>query len=652
VTAGLAIGVRRMAAAHALIRKLPAVETLGAASVICTDKTGTLTRNEMTVRKVFTADTVVDVSGSGYSPKGEFTIGAQPIGELPAPIVNDLEKTLRAGALANDANMQGDGERWSIQGDPTEGALVVAAHKYGLPEQALNTRFPRVGEVPFTSERKRHTTVHADAEHPDQLRVFVKGAPDVILELCDSIRQEDRVIRLTDERREQIMRENEKLASQALRTLAMAERALERREFGIGGEATLGEMRAALSQLSEQQIEHNLTFLGIAGMIDPPRAEARDAVQLARQAGVRTVMITGDHPGTAAAIARELGILGEDGRALRGAELSGLDDRALDEAVEHTDVYARVDPEHKLRIVESWQRQGRIVAMTGDGINDAPALRTANFGIARGITGTDVSKEAADMVLADDNFASIVRAIEEGRGIFDNIRKYLYYLLSCNAGEILTMFVGVLLGGVLGLMSADGLAIFLPLTAAQLLWINLITDGPPALALGLDPKGHDVMGRPPRQQRRGIISRRGWGMIFGIGAVMMVGTLFVLDGAYPGGLTDMLVRFPDDRALAERHARTLAFTTLVLFQLINVFNNRSPLESALVRPFENGLLWGAVALSLALQVAVVYVPFLQAAFATVALSAGDWLAAALVASTVLVVMEIGKFVARRTRPAS
>ncbi|HEU5090930.1 MAG TPA: HAD-IC family P-type ATPase, partial [Roseiflexaceae bacterium] len=305
----------------------------------------------------------------------------------------------------------------------------------------------------------------------------------------------------------------------------------------------------------------------------------------------------------------------------------------------------------KLRIVESWQRRGRVVAMTGDGINDAPALRTANIGVAMGITGTDVSKEAADMVLADDNFASIVHAVEEGRGIFDNIRKYLYYLLSCNAGEIMTMFLGVALAGVLGLVPPEGVGFFLPLTAAQLLWINLITDGPPALALGLDPKSPDVMDRPPRQQRRGIISRRGWLMIGGMGLVMTIGTLFVLDGAYPGGLTDMFVRYRDDLDLAEHHARTLAFSTLVLFQLFNVLNNRSFVESAFVRLFENKLLWAAIALSLLLQLAVVYVPFLQTAFFTTALTAGDWLVAVLVASSGLVIAEIAKLLTRRQERA-
>ncbi|MBK9713224.1 MAG: cation-translocating P-type ATPase [Kouleothrix sp.] len=660
VTAGLAMGVRRMAAAHAIIRKLPAVETLGAATVICTDKTGTLTRNEMTVRKIFTADLMVDVEGSGYEPVGRLSAAGQPLGQLPPEVRGDVERTLRAAALANDADLVQKDGRWAIQGDPTEGALIVAAAKWQIADSSLQVepdtgsidhrpstlynpmreRFPRVGEIPFTSERKRHTTVHADQQHPDQLRVFVKGAPDVILKLCASIRSGDRIVALTDERRAEILRRNEELAIKELRTLAMAERILGARDLGLGIESD----RPASPNFNEAEVERDLVFLGIAGMIDPPRPEAQAAVATARQAGIRTVMITGDHPGTAAAIARELGILSEGGRTLRGADLAAMSDAELDRIVEQVEVYARVDPEHKLRIVESWQRRGHVVAMTGDGINDAPALRTANIGIAMGITGTDVSKEAADMVLTDDNFASIVRAVEEGRGIFDNIRKYLYYLLSCNAGELLTMFVGVMLAGALGIVGVKDAEFLLPLLASQLLWINLITDGPPALALGLDPKDPDIMERPPRRQGGGIITAGGWLMIVGVGVILMLGTLFVLDAYYPGGLFDIFVRYPNDLELAERHARTAAFTTLVLFQMFNVFNNRSPTRTAFTRAYFNPLLWAAVILSVLLQVAVVYVPPLQRAFQTTALSLLDWLVALAVASSVLIVVEIAKLV--------
>ena len=636
VTAGLAIGVRRMAASHAIVRKLPAVETLGAASVICTDKTGTLTRNEMTVRKLGVPGALIDITGSGYEPTGSFTSAGQPLGELSPALIASVEDVLRAATLANDAYLIQKGDRWVIQGDPTEGALIVAARKYGLSPEDLERRFPRIGEIPFTSERKYHTTVHADTQHPDQAHVFLKGAPDVLLKLCAFIRERDEICPLTEERRGLILRRNEELAGQALRTLGMAERVLPLESDGALPHAWIA-----------AELEHDLVFLGIVGMIDPPRAEAHAAVATARRAGIHTVMITGDHPSTAEAIARELGILTEGGRALRGVELAALPDDELDGIVEDVQVYARVDPEHKLRIVESWQRRGHVVAMTGDGINDAPALKTANIGIAMGITGTDVSKEAADMVLTDDNFASIVRAVEEGRGIFDNIRKYLYYLLSCNAGELLTMFVGVMLAGALGIVSPKDGEFLLPLLASQLLWINLITDGPPALALGLDPKDPDIMGRRPRQQGRGIIAARGWLMIFGVGAILMAGTLFVLDAYYPGGFFDFLVRYPNNLALAERHARTMAFTTLVLFQMFNVFNNRSTRHSAFYRMFDNPLLWAAVILSIGLQVAVIYVPFLQRAFQTTALDGVDWLVSVGVASSVLIALEIGKVVLGR-----
>jgi Ca2+-transporting ATPase len=651
VTAGLAIGVRRMADSHAIIRKLPAVETLGAATVICTDKTGTLTRNEMTVRRIFTADVMVDVAGSGYAPIGDLAAAGASLETLPAEVRADIEKTLRAGALANDAELSEIDGRWTIQGDPTEGALIVAAQKYGLTQDELGQRFPRVGEIPFTSERKHHTTLHADTQHPDQLRVFLKGAPDVILRLCTHIRAGDAPVPLTDERRAEILKRNEELAAQALRTLGMAERAIPVTHFGFSvvdftDPHEIKSITAQLQEFEEEEVENDLIFLGISGMIDPPRTEAKEAVATARQAGIRTVMITGDHPGTAVAIARELGIMTEGGQALRGADLETISDAELDRLVEQVQVYARVDPEHKLRIVESLQRHGHIVAMTGDGINDAPALKTANIGIAMGITGTDVSKEAADMVLTDDNFASIVKAIEEGRGIFDNIRKYLYYLLSCNAGELLTMFLGVMLAAALGLINPAEGGFFLPLLASQLLWINLITDGPPALALGLDPKDPNIMERPPRRQSVGIITSGGWLMIVGVGVIMMLGTLFVLDAYYPGGLSTALVRFPNDLDLAERHARTMAFTTLVLFQMFNVFNNRSPTRTAFTLAYFNPLLWSSVALSILLQVMVVYLPPMQRAFRTTALSAGDWLVAAGVSAAVLIVVEIAKVMVR------
>jgi Ca2+-transporting ATPase len=386
-------------------------------------------------------------------------------------------------------------------------------------------------------------------------------------------------------------------------------------------------------------------------MIDPPRTEARDAVITAKRAHIRTVMITGDHPATAEAIARELTIFEAGSRIVTGSELRTMDEAALDAIVEDVRVFARVDPEHKLRIVGSLQRKGHVVAMTGDGINDAPALKAANIGVAMGITGTDVSKEAADMVLTDDNFASIVKAIEEGRGIYDNIRKYLIYLLSSNAGELLTMFAGVMFATLLGLVSAD-VGLFLPLLAAQLLWINLITDGPPALALGVDPKDPDVMERPPRSRGTGVLTTQDWWRLGAVGVVMMIGTIAVLDAYYPGGLITVFANAAAPNLADETHARTMAFTTLMMFQLFNVYNCRSTWRSAFSGFFENKWLLAAVALSLFTHVLVIYVPFLQTAFHTVALTLNDWLIATAVASTLLIATELVKIVLRlERRPA-
>src|SRR5512144_586113 len=528
VTVGLSLGVRRMAAANAIVRKLPAVETLGAATVICSDKTGTLTRNEMTVRKIATASALVEVDGSGYIPEGDFTVNGEPL--EGSPHVRDaVAQTLRAAALANDAALTDSEGRWRVQGDPTEGALIVAARKFGVTEDAL-AQFPRIAEVPFTSERKRHTTVHLDRENPETLRVFVKGAPDILLAKTCYLWEDGQIVPLGEDRRAELSRRNDALAGQALRTLAIATRIVPAVALGLGPRPDT----AARIELPDS-IEDELVLLGLVGMIDPPRAEAKAAVAIAKRAHIRSVMITGDHPATAEAIARELDIFEPGARLVTGTELRAMADAELDAIVERVRVFARVDPEHKLRIVGALQRQGHIVAMTGDGINDAPALKSANIGVAMGITGTDVSKEAADMVLTDDNFASIVKAIEEGRGVYANIRKYLIYLLSSNAGELLTMFAGVTFAGVLGLVSVEP-GLFLPLLAAQLLWINLITDGPPALALGVDPKDVDVMERPPRSRGTGVLTSEDWWRLGIIGLVMMVGTIAVLDAYYPGGL--------------------------------------------------------------------------------------------------------------------
>ena len=488
VTAVLSIGVQRMARRNAVVRRLAAVETLGSANVIASDKTGTLTKNEMTVRRVVTASGRVGLAGTGYAPEGEVNqVGGGAIADDKRGVIDgalriELERALAVADRANNAVLQEHDGRWTVQGDPTEGALVVAARKAGLEDEALDARFERIAEVPFSSERKLMTTIHTDAERRERLLVFTKGAPDVLLARCshELVGEESRP--LEDGRRAEILKVNEELAGEALRTLGVAYRSLP------AGALETDEV--------DDHIEQDLVFAGLIGMIDPPREEAKEAVARAKGAGIRPMMITGDHPKTAAVIAEELGIV-ENGRAVTGAELEKLSDDALAQTVKEVSVYARVNPEHKLRIVKALQREGATVAMTGDGVNDAPALKTADIGVAMGITGTDVSKEAADMVLADDNFASIVAAVEEGRAIFSNIRKFLRYLLSSNIGEVLTMFFGVLLADFIGL-APEGGGLALPLMATQILWINLVTDGAPALALGVDPADAGVMTRPPR----------------------------------------------------------------------------------------------------------------------------------------------------------
>jgi len=620
VTAVLAMGVQRMARRNAIVRHLSAVETLGSASVIASDKTGTLTRNEMTVRVVVTASGRALFEGSGYAPEGE--VRSVDGGAITGALASELERALAVADRANNATVGEQDGRWSVQGDPTEGALKVAAGKAGLTQERLESRVPRVGEVPFSSERKLMSTLHLDSERDERLLVFTKGAPDVLLPRCTAEMVGTEPRPLLPERRAEILRTNEALAGEALRTLGVAVRSLP---------------RASVSEDDfHAGFEHDLVFAGLIGMIDPPRAEARDAVARARHAGIRPLMITGDHPRTAAVIARELGI-SDDERAITGSELAPMSHEHLERTVREVSVYARVNPEHKLRIVDALQRNGAVVAMTGDGVNDAPALKSADIGVAMGITGTDVSKEAADMVLADDNFATIVAAVEEGRAIFANIRKFLRYLLSSNIGEVMTMFFGVLLAGAIGL-EAEGTAIVLPLLATQILWINLLTDGLPALALGVDPADPGLMELAPRPPRERVITPRMWRGIFFVGAIMAAGTLFVLDASMPGGF----VAGTGDL----RYGQTMAFMTLTMFQLFNVFNARSDQRSSFRGMFRNRWLWGALAVTFLLQLAVVYLPFLQSAFSTTALDPGDWLRCIAVASSVLWLRELNKVITR------
>lgn len=623
VTAVLALGVQRMAKRHAIVRKLPAVETLGSANVIASDKTGTLTRNEMTLRTIVTNTGRVDLTGTGYIPEGELLHHGQALQDQA--LQEEVRYTLTAADRANNAVLREQDGRWIIHGDPTEGALIVAARKAGLTYEQLEQRFERVGEVPFSSERKLMSTVHTDQQQPEHVLVFTKGAPDILLHRCHQIQVGEHVKPLTDENRRHIRTLNEQLASEALRTLGVAYRLLPQVDFRS-------------TQPESEQLERELIFLGLVGMIDPPREEVKAAVVIAQRAGIRPIMITGDHPLTAAAIATELGMT-KGGRAITGTELESMDDEELRTAVHSSSVYARVNPEHKLRIVNALQHDGSVVAMTGDGVNDAPALKTANIGVAMGITGTDVSKEAADMILTDDNFATIVAAIEEGRAIFANIQKFLRFLLSSNMGEVLTMFGGVVLAPILGLVSHEEGKVVAPLLATQILWINLVTDGAPALALGLDPADPDVMEQPPRPQGSGVITREMWFGIIFVGLIMAVGTLLILDASMVGGL------IAGTRDLA--HGRTMAFTTLMLFQMFNVFNARSDSHSFTYEIFHNVWLWSAVGLSILLQIAVVYLPFLQDAFDTVALNLNDWLLCIAVASSVLWIRELSKLLLGR-----
>lgn len=593
VTISLAIGVQRMVKRHALVRRLPAVETLGRTSVICSDKTGTLTKDEMTVRKIFVADQLLDVSGTGYEPHGQFTRDGVVVEPFAA-----MKSLLEAGALASDARLvnDGSGNRWDIKGDPTEGALIVAAVKAGLDKGTIDQQFPRVNEIPFTSETKRMTTLHTRSQGTV---AYSKGAPEIILDSCSRRLTEDGDTVLDAASREKILETARQMASEALRVLAVASKS----------DATLS------------SAEQDMTFLGLVGMIDPPRPEAKAAIQVCEQAGIRAVMITGDHPLTAQAVARELGLL-KDGRVITGAELELLSEAEFEREAENIEVYARVSPAHKLRVVTALQKKGHIVAMTGDGVNDAPALKKADIGVAMGITGTDVTKEAAAMTLTDDNFASIVAAVEEGRGIFGNIKKYLMYLLSSNIGEIMLMAGATLLG------------LPLPLSAVQILYVNLATDGLPALALSVDPPEPDLMQRKPREARVGIFTRP-------------IIILMVVGGLWSALINLGLFTWARSTGRSDAEAMTMTFVSLVLIQFFKAYNFRSDRHSVLNQPFVNKWLNRAIVWELLLLILIIYVPFLQAPFGTFSMSLGDWAVIVGLAFTVSPVLELTKWIERR-----
>ncbi len=575
VTISLALGVQRMVKRNALMRKLTSVETLGSTTVICTDKTGTLTHNQMTVKKLYVNDEVVSVSGSGYSPKGEFSSDPR-----------NFEMLLKIGALNNDAKLHGE-ENYKVIGDPTEGCLLVSAMKAGMDLKKLNKKHKRTDEVPFDSERKLMTTVHGDL-------VLTKGAPDNLVEICDRILINGTVERMTRAKKKKILEANHKFAQQALRVLGFAYKE------------------------KSEDYEKNLIFVGLQAMIDPPREEVKESIDKCKTAGIKVMMVTGDSKDTAVAIGRELGITGI---ALTGAELEKMDD--LDEKIEDIGIFARVNPSHKSMIVEALKKKGHVVAMTGDGVNDAPALKKADIGVAMGITGTDVAKEASDVVLTDDNFKSIVNAVEEGRGIYDNIKKFVQYLLSCNIGEVLTVFLAVILGSLMQNAS--------PLLPLQILLMNILTDSLPALALGIEPIEKGIMKRKPRKPDEKIFSKSIMVNMFFVGIIMALGTLVIFWQYLPKGI---------------QYAQTMAFTTLVMFQMFNVLNSKSEKKSLFeVGVFSNKYLIGAIVSSVALQLAILYTPLNQV-FDTVSITLQDWAIILVASASIIVLMEIYKITKR------
>ena len=621
VTLTLALGLQRMVKRNALVRKLPSVETLGSVTVICSDKTGTLTRNEMTVREIVTGGERYQVTGAGYAPHGQFLKcrdvaevvrlrSNEPLTESPKShdfgyqSINprdesDLMQALTTGARCNNATVspRGDGgDSWQVIGDPTEGALVVAALKAGI--EAHDRQHHVLYEIPFDSERKAMSVV---VRGPDGKPIMhTKGAPEVILAKCTTERRDGHAEPLTEARRVLIMRSSSEMASRALRVLALA-------------------YREHADTPGTEYDESNLIFAGLVGMIDPPREEAREAVQKCRAAGIHPVMITGDHPATALAIARELHIAAADGRVVTGQELNALSDDELAAQVDQISVYARVSAEHKLRVVRAWKDRGQIVAMTGDGVNDAPAVKAADIGIAMGVAGTDVTKEASDMVLTDDNFASIVNAVEEGRGIFDNIQKFVHYLLSCNAGEVLLMFFAALIGWPV------------PLLAIQILWINLVTDGLPALALGMEPPERDIMTRQPRPPHEAVITRER-GLL-----ILFHGTLVATVAA----LGFWIIYQGDESHLAR--ARTVAFCITAFAQLFFAIGCRSQrFTMPELGLFSNPHLLGAIVISGLLQLSVVTLPFAQPVFGVTAHPSWEWLLVLLLALTPVTIIEVGK----------
>ncbi len=593
VTITLAFGLQRMAKNNAIVRKLSAVETLGCTTVICSDKTGTLTRNEMVVENIYYDGKTIQVTGEGYKPQGDFLLNKKKINPLKD---KGLSLLLKIGGLCNNAELQKSSGEWNIIGDPTEGALVVAAHKAGLAAEL--GRYRRKKEIPFSSERKMMTTVNLTPG--GKQCVYTKGATETMLNLCTKIYRNGKISRITPRDKKDILNANHMMTEKALRVLAM------------------GFKKVQGKDISEKKLESDLVFMGLAGMMDLPREEVKKDIAICKNAGIGVIMITGDHRNTAVAIARDIGILeaGKKGRVLTGAELDSMGDKEFSKIAENVCVYARVNPIHKVRILEALKNKGHVVAMTGDGVNDAPALKKSDIGVSMGIKGTDVAKEASDMVLKDDNFSSIVTAVKSGREIYDNILKFIQYLLSSNLGEVLVVFLAMLIGFA---DPATG-AFLLPVTAVQLLWINLLTDGLPAVALGLDPPASDIMNRKPRDSKERILSREMLTDIIIVGIVICIGTLLIFNINLPeGGIK----------------AQTAAFTMLVVFEMVRVQSVRMKYRVGI---FSNKKLILAIIVSIILQLAVIYIPLLQTAFGTTPLTPVDWVEIILVSSTVLIIM--------------
>jgi len=606
ITVVLAVGVSRMASRNAIIRKLDAVETLGSITAVCTDKTGTLTTNQMTVQKIFLAGRMVDVSGVGFQPQGGFEIAGSP---LIASEDRSLDMFLKIAALCNDSSLKSDKEdRWEILGDPTEGALVVASAKAGLKKSQLEESLPRIEEIPFDPKNRYMATFHRTDS--GEALAFLKGAPETILDMCSHVLDKGETRALTEEDKKDYLVASSDMAGEALRVLALAYAPIKLQDM----------------ERFKRDGPVELIFAGFSGMIDPPRPEAIRSVTLCKRAGIKVTMATGDHKITAQAIAREIGIYEEGSRVLTGSELDSLSDEELDALIQDTSVFARVSPQHKHRIVQSLQRRGHIVAMTGDGVNDAPALKASEIGIAMGITGTDVTKETAEMILTDDNFQSIVNAVEEGRVIFENIRKVVKYLISTNAGEILTILVSLV-------FLAINVLIFTPV---QILWVNLVTDGLLVINLAMEPKEEDVMDQPPRNPKANIINKDILKSVLFVAAFMAAGTLWVFTSELNGG--DI------------HRAQTLGFTTLAMFQIFNALNCRSRDKSVFkIGLFTNKYLIAAIAASIALQFTATEVAFFQMALGTVELSLHDWATIFAVSSTVFFAEEIRKLIMKKIK---